>query len=31
MRDGDTFALETNPPAGANLLEKLVAFSGRTL
>jgi uncharacterized protein (TIGR03086 family) len=31
MRDGDTFALETTPPAGANLLEKLVAFSGRTL
>ena len=31
MRDGDTFALETTAPAGANLLEKLVAFSGRTL
>jgi uncharacterized protein (TIGR03086 family) len=31
MRDGDTFALETTAPAGANVLEKLVAFSGRTL
>jgi uncharacterized protein (TIGR03086 family) len=31
MRDGDTFALERTAPAGANLLEKLVAFSGRTL
>lgn len=31
MRDGDTFALETNAPAEASLLEKLVAFSGRTL
>jgi uncharacterized protein (TIGR03086 family) len=31
MRDGDTFALETTAPAEANLLEKLVAFSGRTL
>lgn len=31
MRDGDTFALETTAPSGANPLEKLVAFSGRTL
>ena len=31
MRDGDTFALETAAPAGASELEKLVAFSGRTL
>jgi uncharacterized protein (TIGR03086 family) len=31
MRDGDTFALETTAPSGANLLDKLVAFSGRKL
>ncbi len=31
LRDGDTFALETEPPTGANPLERLVAFSGRTL
>lgn len=31
MRDGDTFALETAAPEGASMLEKLVAFSGRTL
>ena len=31
MRDGDTFALETTAPSGADLLQKLVAFSGRTL
>ncbi len=31
LRDGDTFALETTAPDGASVLEKLVAFSGRTL
>lgn len=31
MRDGDTFAAETTPPAGASRLEQLVAFSGRTV
>lgn len=31
MRDGDTFALETVAPEGASVLQKLVAFSGRTL
>ena len=31
MRDGDTFALETVAPEGASTLDKLVAFSGRTL
>ena len=31
MRDGDTFAAETEAPAGATPLERLVAFSGRTL
>jgi uncharacterized protein (TIGR03086 family) len=29
MRDGTTFAAETLPPAGASVLERLVAFSGR--
>jgi uncharacterized protein (TIGR03086 family) len=29
MRDGDTFAAETTPPAGAGRLERLIAFSGR--
>jgi uncharacterized protein (TIGR03086 family) len=29
MRDGDTFAGPTSPPAGASALQKLVAFSGR--
>lgn len=29
MRDGDTFAAETEVPADAGALEKLVAFSGR--
>lgn len=29
MRDGDTFAAEATPPAGANPLERLIAFSGR--
>jgi uncharacterized protein (TIGR03086 family) len=31
MRDGDTFAHPTTAPSGANILEELVAFSGRTL
>ncbi|MSW92561.1 MAG: TIGR03086 family protein [Actinobacteria bacterium] len=31
MRDGDTFKAETNPSAGASRLERLVAFSGRTV
>lgn len=31
MRDGDTFALETVAPNGASQLERLVAFSGRTV
>lgn len=31
MRDGDTFKVETSPPAGASTLERLVAFSGRSL
>ena len=31
MRDGDTFAEPTNPPANATPLERLVAFSGRTV
>lgn len=30
-RDGDTFADPTTPPAGAGELERLVAFSGRTV
>lgn len=29
MRDGDTFAAETEAPPGASQLEQLVAFSGR--
>jgi uncharacterized protein (TIGR03086 family) len=29
MRDGDTFAAEATPPAGADTLERLIAFSGR--
>jgi len=29
MRDGDTFAAETEPPPDATPLERLVAFSGR--
>ena len=29
FRDGDTFAAETEPPAGSSTLERLVAFSGR--
>ena len=31
MRDGDTFAAPTEPPADATPLERLVAFSGRTV
>lgn len=31
LRDGDTFALATDPPAGAGPLEQLVAFSGRSV
>jgi uncharacterized protein (TIGR03086 family) len=31
MRDGDTFAAETEAPADADALERLVAFSGRQL
>lgn len=31
MRDGDTFKAETVPPAGASPLERLAAFSGRTV
>ncbi|MGH9274944.1 MAG: TIGR03086 family metal-binding protein [Acidimicrobiales bacterium] len=31
MRDGDTFAAETEAPPDASLLERLVAFSGRQL
>ena len=31
MRDGDTFAVATAAPDGASPLERLVAFSGRTL
>lgn len=31
MRDGDTFAQATEPPAGATPLLRLVAFSGRTV
>ncbi len=31
MRDGDTFALATEAPAGAEPLQELVAFSGRTV
>ena len=31
MRDGDTFAAETEAPADATPLERLVAFSGRDI
>lgn len=31
LRDGDTFAAETEAPTDAGPLERLVAFSGRTL
>ena len=30
MRDGDTFAAEVNPPAGATPIEQLAAFTGRS-
>lgn len=29
MRDGDTFAAATDPPAGASPIERLAAFTGR--
>jgi uncharacterized protein (TIGR03086 family) len=31
LRDGDTFADPTEPPAGATPLERLAAFSGRVV
>jgi uncharacterized protein (TIGR03086 family) len=31
MRDGDTFAAETEPPPGATPMQRLAAFSGRSL
>ena len=31
MRDGDTFKAETEPPPGASALDRLAAFSGRTV
>lgn len=31
MRDGDTFAPATEPPAGASAVERLAAFTGRTV
>ena len=31
MRDGDTFKAETTPPPGAGRLDRLAAFSGRTV
>lgn len=31
LRDGDTFAAETVPPPGATDIERLAAFSGRTV
>ncbi len=31
MRDGDAFAAERQPPDGATAIERLVAFSGRTI
>lgn len=31
LRDGDTFKSATTPPAGASQLQRLVAFSGRSL
>ncbi len=31
LRDGDTFAAATQPPAGASPIEELVAFTGRQL
>ena len=29
MRDGDVFAAEVVPPAGADALQRMIAFSGR--
>ena len=31
MRDGDTFAAQTTPPADASSIELVAAFSGRTI
>lgn len=31
LRDGDTFAAATEPPAGATPIERLVAYTGRTV
>ena len=31
MRDGDTFKVPTTPPAGATHIERVAAFSGRTV
>jgi uncharacterized protein (TIGR03086 family) len=31
MRDGDTFAAATDPPAGATPIERLAAFTGRRI
>ena len=31
MRDGDTFKDPTTPPEGSNDIERLAAFSGRTV
>jgi len=31
MRDGDTFAMATEPPSGATPIERIVAFTGRTV
>lgn len=31
MRDGDTFKEATTPPAGAGAIERVAAFSGRTV
>jgi uncharacterized protein (TIGR03086 family) len=31
MRDGDTFAAAVEPPADATAMERLAAFTGRTV
>ena len=31
LRDGDTFADAAEPPAGATPIERLAAFTGRTV
>lgn len=31
MRDGDTFAAPTDPPAGASSIDRVAAFSGRAV